>query len=141
MPDVIRMLVVDDEEEVAAMVRDYFEGRTAPAFEIEHAINGAKGLEAIARRRPDVIVLDIKMPVMDGREFYGRLKAEKSDIPVIVFFDSISGDEMAEMRRIGNPAVVEKGVRGSSLAELMTLVKNLIYFSGPAKAECRKERA
>lgn len=129
MPELVRILVVDDEEEVGTMVRDYFGGRRAPAFEITCAANGKEALETIARKRPDVIILDIKMPVMDGREFYAKLKASKLEIPVIVFFDSISGEELSEMRRFGNPAVIEKGYKGSSLGAMMALVKKLIYFS------------
>lgn len=129
MPEMIRMLVVDDEEEIAVMVRDYFEGRTAPVFEIEHATNGAKGFEAIARGRPNVIVLDIKMPVMDGREFYAELTRRKIGIPVVIFFDSISGEEHAAIRKYGDPPVVEKGTPSASLPALMFLVKKTIYFS------------
>ena len=129
LPEVIKILVVDDEDEIGAMIREYFEGRRAPAFLVECASQGVRGLEAINREPPDVILLDIKMPVMDGREFYARLKREGLDIPVIVFFDSISGEELAEMREIGDPAVIEKGTRGSSLGALMILVKKIVYFS------------
>ena len=128
-PERLRLLVVDDEEEIGTMVRDYFEGRKSPVFEIQCAANGKKALEAIARKSPDVILLDIKMPVMDGREFYAELKKQKIEIPVIVFFDSISGEELSEMRRFGNPAVIEKGYKGSSLGAMMFLIKKLIYFS------------
>lgn len=128
VPEVLRILVVDDEEEIGTMVRDYFEGRKAPAFEITCAANGKKALEAIAREKPDVILLDIKMPVMDGREFYAKLKESRLEIPVIVFFDSVSGEELSEMRRFGNPAVIEKGYKGSSLGAMMFLIKKLTYF-------------
>ena len=129
MPELLRLLVVDDEEEIGTMVRDYFDGRRAPAFMVTCAANGKEALEAIAIERPDVILLDIKMPVMDGREFYAKLKASKLEIPVIVFFDSISGEELSEMRRFGNPAVIEKGYKGSSLSAMMLLVKKLVCFS------------
>jgi CheY-like chemotaxis protein len=128
MPELLRLLVVDDEEEIGAMVRDYFEGRKAPSFEVTCAANGKEALEAIALKRPDVILLDIKMPVMDGREFYAKLQAKKLEIPVIVFFDSVSGEELSEMRRFGNPAVIEKGFKGSSLGAMMVLIKKLIFF-------------
>jgi CheY-like chemotaxis protein len=134
VPESIRLLVVDDEEEVATVVRDFFEGRRVPSFEIESAMNGQKALAAIAARKPDAIILDIKMPVMDGREFYAAFKKEKLVIPVIVFFDSVSGEELAEMRKFGNPAMVEKGYQGSSLLSLMYLVKKLVYFSAMDQA-------
>lgn len=129
MPELLRILVVDDEEEIRTMVQEYFEGRRSPAFTIACASHGKAALKAIALERPDVIILDIKMPVMDGREFYARLKASRLEIPVIVFFDSISGEELSEMRRFGNPAVIEKGFKGSSLSAMMLLVKKLVFFS------------
>jgi CheY-like chemotaxis protein len=128
-PESLRLLVIDDEEEIGTVVRDYFYGRKDPAFVITCAANGKEALERIARERPDVIILDIKMPVMDGREFYAKLKASKLEIPVIVFFDSISGEELSEMRRFGNPAVIEKGTKGSSLGAMLLLVKKLVYFN------------
>ena len=127
-PEFLRLLVVDDEEEIGTVVRDYFHGRRDPSFVITCAANGKEALERVARERPDVIILDIKMPVMDGREFYAKLKEAKLEIPVIVFFDSISGEELSEMRRFGNPAVIEKGDRGSSLGAMLLLVKKLAYF-------------
>lgn len=129
MPETAHVLVVDDEKEIGSMVSDYFEGRKDPRFDVFYAPDGREALAAIARQRPAVIILDIKMPVMDGREFYAKLKERQLDIPVIVFFDSISSEELAEIRKCGNPAVAEKGSRGSSLAVLLQLVKKLIYFS------------
>ena len=128
MPETVKLLVVDDEEEIRAMVFDYFSGRISPAFEVTGASNGKEALAATLRNPPDVILLDIKMPVMDGREFYEKLRAEKLEIPVIVFFDSVSGEELSEMRHFGNPAVIEKGFKNSSMGAVMALVKKLIYF-------------
>ncbi len=128
-PELVRLLVVDDEEEIGTMVRDYFDGRKNPAFLVTCAANGKEALERISRERPDVILLDIKMPVMDGREFYAKLRAVAPEIPVIVFFDSISGEELSEMRRFGSPAVIEKGYKGSSLLAMMLLVRKLVYFN------------
>ena len=128
MPETARLLVVDDEKEIGAMVSDYFEGRKDPRFEVLHVSDGQEALAAIDRQRPEVIILDIKMPGMDGREFYARLQKRQRGIPTIVFFDSISSEDLAEIRKCGNPAVVEKGYQGSSLAALLQLVKKLIYF-------------
>lgn len=129
MPAVLRILVVDDEAEIRAAVRDHFEGRKGPEFAVSCASNGKEALEALARERPDVIILDIKMPVMDGREFYAELRRKKIEVPVIVFFDSVSGEELSEMRRFGDPAVVEKGGLSGSLGAMTALVKKLVFFS------------
>lgn len=129
LPSRIRLLVVDDEKEIFEAVRDFFADRMRPAFEILHAPNGREALPCLTRQGPDAILLDIKMPVMDGREFYAELRKRKYDIPVIVFFDSVSGQELAGMRKSGNPAVVEKGCQRGSLSAVMWLVKKLVYFS------------
>ncbi|OQA55423.1 MAG: Response regulator MprA [Candidatus Omnitrophica bacterium ADurb.Bin277] len=130
LPDIVKLLVIDDEQEIGSMVRDYFEGRSAPAFEIRHALNGREGMEAIERARPDIIILDIKMPVMDGREFYHELKRKGINIPVIIFFDSISGEELREIRKFGTPPAAEKGSRAGALPGLMALIKKTIYLEG-----------
>ncbi len=127
-PEKIHLLVIDDEAEVARTIREFFENRTRPAFEIEFADNGKKGLEALKRRRPDVIVLDIKMPVKDGREVYREIRQLAAPVPVIIFFDAVSAEELAEIRRLGRPAVVEKGSRESSMPGMMALIKKLVYF-------------
>ena len=129
IPEVLQVLVVDDEPEIGTMVEDFFMDRTHPSFEVTCASNGKFALESIQKKRPDVIVLDLKMPVMDGAGFYRELKKRNLDIPVIVFFDSISGEEMMEVRKAGNPAVVEKGARQSAMPEMLRLMKKLIYFA------------
>ncbi|MCM8775933.1 MAG: response regulator [Candidatus Omnitrophica bacterium] len=127
-PDVLRVLIVDDEPEIGAMLRDFLDQRVRPAFEVEYAENGRKGLEAIAGKTPDVLILDIKMPVMDGREVYRTIKQKGLAIPVIIFFDAISWDEMMEIRKYGNPSVVEKSSNQSSVPAMMALIKKMAYF-------------
>ena len=89
MPEKIRLLVVDDEREVGDMVKDYFESRANPSFEIDYAENGEEGLHALLRNQPDVMLLDIKMPVKDGRDVYREIKEKNIRILVIIFFYSI----------------------------------------------------
>ncbi len=124
----IDVLVIDDEHEIGKMIRGYLEDRKQPAFEIRHAENGKRGLEMIEEKKPDVLVLDIKMPVMDGRDVYREIRKIQMNLPVIIFFDSVAAEEMLEIRRYGNPAVVEKGGRESAMPEMLSLIKKLAYF-------------
>jgi CheY-like chemotaxis protein len=128
LPEKISVLVVDDEPEIGTMLRDFLERRVNPAFLVDYASDGVQGLQAIEKNRPDVLVLDIKMPVQDGREVYREITKRNLKIPVIVFFDAISGDEILEIHQIGKPAIVEKGSRESSMPELMSLIKKMAYF-------------
>ena len=128
LPETIRVLVIDDETEIAMMVRDFLEQRVHPSFQVQHAVNGQEGLVKIHQRRPDVVVLDIKMPVKDGREVYREIKSGKNPVPVIIFFDAISGEEMVDIHKIGKPAVVEKGAREGAMPEMVSLIKKMVYF-------------
>lgn len=128
LPNPIRVLVIDDEREIAEMIRDYLEGASTPSFKVLHAENGAEGLAAVRRENPDVVVLDIKMPVLRGDEFYRQLRAEGRKTPVIVFFDALSEEELASIRAVGKAAVVEKGGRESAMPAMMGLIKKMAYF-------------
>lgn len=61
-----RVLIVDDAAGIRALLRAALSGE---GYTIEIAPHGAAGLEIAARSRPCVILLDLRMPVMDGREF------------------------------------------------------------------------
>lgn len=80
----IRVLVVDDSVTVRQLVVDALS--TDPELHVVGAApNGALALSMLARSKPDCIVLDIDMPVMDGLEFLTRLRPEYPRLPVIVF--------------------------------------------------------
>lgn len=128
LPVKIKVLVIDDEPEIPAMIKDFLENRSQPVFEIEVAENGKLGLEKISMNKPDVLVMDVKMPEMDGRELYRRIRGKQIDVPVIVFFDPISGTEIKEIRKYGRPAVVDKSSRHASLPELTALILKMAYF-------------
>ena len=110
------------------MFREYFDHWTSPRFVVETADDGLDGERKIEEFRPDVLILDIKMPRKDGRELYRDLVQKKKFIPTIVFFDIVSVDEVLEIRRYGNPAFVEKGSRASSMPEMAGLIQKIAYF-------------
>ena len=78
-----RILIVDDEPLNVDFLQQELEG---PEFEILTAANGNEALERVQAGRPDLVLLDIMMPVMDGFEVLRRLKADAASrsIPVIV---------------------------------------------------------
>ena len=65
------MLVVDDEKEIGRMIGEIF----ASEFRVDHVSDGRRALERLCRRRYDIIISDIRMPVMDGMEFYEALRS------------------------------------------------------------------
>lgn len=77
------VLVVDDEEQNRTLLRDPLEAR---GFEVMEAENGMQALEKIADRPPDVVLLDLMMPKMDGFEVCRRLRkyADTAHLPVLM---------------------------------------------------------
>jgi DNA-binding response OmpR family regulator len=75
-----RVLVVEDDETVAEVVIAYL--RRA-GYEVEHATDGQAALDAVARARPDLVILDLMLPGIDGIEVCRRLRAG-GQLPVIM---------------------------------------------------------
>jgi DNA-binding response OmpR family regulator len=84
MDEAIRRVVyIEDEQEMIDLVKLILSRKR---FEVIGANGGREGLDAVRKNSPDVILLDLMMPDMDGWEVYQQLKADESthDIPVIV---------------------------------------------------------
>lgn len=77
------ILIVEDDEDLNLLYRLYLKGES---YKILQALNGQEGLEKIEAQKPDLIILDMIMPVMDGEEFLKKLRFEKKimDIPIII---------------------------------------------------------
>ena len=129
LPHPLRLLVVDDEQEVGTTLRDYFEGLKGADFEIRTASNGLEGFKAVEQMVPHCMILDIKMPVRSGVELYRDLCRAGYRIPTIFFIDSTASDDIREIRKWGMPVFVEKGGWQGSMPEMLALVKKLVAFS------------
>ena len=78
-----RLLYIEDEEEMIDLVRLILSRR---GYEVLGANGGRQGLDMVRKELPDLVLLDLMMPDMDGWDVYQQMKAEDStrDIPVIV---------------------------------------------------------
>ena len=88
-----RILVVDDQEDNRRILRDLF---TASGFEVLEGTTGEEGVTLASERRPDLILMDIQLPGIDGYEATRRIKAkpELAKIPLIVVTSyALSGDD------------------------------------------------
>jgi CheY-like chemotaxis protein len=75
------ILVVDDERDIRSTVAEMLE---LEGYAVDEAVNGADALEAVERRTPDVILLDMRMPVLDGWGFARELRQRGRQIPIVV---------------------------------------------------------
>ncbi|MEE4164421.1 MAG: response regulator [Desulfocapsaceae bacterium] len=83
MTDKKQILLVDDDPDFVEAVRVIVE---SGGYDVRVAYDGQEGLEAVAEQRPDLIVLDVMMPVMNGHEACAKLKADEAtrEIPIIL---------------------------------------------------------
>lgn len=103
------MLVIDDDAALTRMVALTLRGC---GFDVVTALHGAEALERIQEVRPDAIVLDLEMPVMDGRTFYRCLRQDGSDVPVMVMS---ANDARSARRELGAEEALEKPFDPDSL--------------------------
>jgi DNA-binding response OmpR family regulator len=76
----IRILVIEDEPDIASFIR---RGLTYKGYEVEVALDGESGLRAFGEASPDLVLLDLMLPGIDGVDVCRRLRAT-SDVPIIV---------------------------------------------------------
>jgi len=99
--------MVEDTEDNRQIIRDLME---SVGYDLIEAADGAAGVAMAAEHRPDLILMDIQLPVMDGYEASRRIKAdpELSHIPIIAVTSyALSGDE-AKTRAAGCDGYVAK---------------------------------
>lgn len=118
-----RVLVIEDDEDVRN-VCDIALRRVA-RWSVELAAGGREGLQKARQVRPDVILLDVVMPDIDGRFVLSVLKASPAtaNIPVVLMSAMIGPEERARCLEIGAAAVIEKPIDpmrlGGHLARVM----------------------
>ncbi|MGZ5202685.1 MAG: response regulator [Telluria sp.] len=117
------VLIVDDEAHVIRVLRLMLERE---AYAVVSAADGAEALEKIASRRPDVMVSDIQMDGMNGRELCQTVRARYPDetFPILVMTSMTAAEERDWVRKLANVEFLEKPLSPRQLiARLSTLFK------------------
>lgn len=112
----LKILTVDDSRTIRMIVKKAFKPYHCQLFEAE---NGVEGLSAAAKEKPDLIVLDITMPVMTGIEMLGKLKEDPmlSQIPVIMLTAESGKDSVMSIIKMGVSDYIVKPFKGEQLIE------------------------
>lgn len=108
------ILVVDDDVEILAMLRDFLEGE---GLTVRTAGNGAEALEMIDDVSPSLVLLDMRMPVLDGWGFAERLRERRSNYPIVVMTAAESARSWAE--EIGATGYIAKPFDVNELLQLI----------------------
>jgi CheY-like chemotaxis protein len=118
-----RALVVDDDEGVRSL---FTRSLTSDGWSVDEAENGAIALERVGEHRPDLVLLDLMMPVMDGFEFVHHFRKLEGcrDIPIIVVTAKDLDHKDRELLNGGVERIVEKG--GLTRSQLLEQVRGLV---------------
>lgn len=138
----IKLLIVDDSLLVRRALRECF--RSDPEIEVVGvAENGLRALEQIEALHPDIVTLDIEMPEMDGLETLKNLRAQGSEIPIIMFskYTSAGATATLEALELGASDVVAKpeahGGKGNSCEVVKRQLSSRIRALGRRVHRCR----
>lgn len=126
----IRVLLVDDSEDIRLLFRLILE--IDPDLEVcGEAVNGEEAIKVVAATNPDVVVLDVMMPVMDGLTALPLLRKLCPTTPVIVMTAADTPGLRLEALARGACAVIDKSAASDQLRETLVAV-----YAG-ARAACR----
>jgi len=120
----LKILTVDDSKTIRMIVKKAFRPYDCEMIEGE---NGIEGLAAASKEKPDLIVLDITMPVMTGTEMLERLKDDPSlkDIPVIMLTAESGKDNVMNIVKMGVNDYMVKPFKGEQLIERVEKILEL----------------
>jgi DNA-binding response OmpR family regulator len=119
-----KILVVDDEEHIVMILKDSLE---FSGFQVVTAYNGQEALQKVAEDMPDLVVLDIGMPKLDGWEVCRRLKSDDKTkhIPVIILTAYAQTSDQRKGSQLGADRFVTKPCDLTYLVEeINTLLSN-----------------
>lgn len=114
------ILVIDDDEKITSMLR---RGLSFEGYEVQTANNGAEGLNKLLSEEPDMIILDVMMPKIDGFEVCRRLRSAGSNVPILML---TAKDEVEDRVRGLDTGADDYLVKPFALEELMARVRALL---------------
>jgi CheY-like chemotaxis protein len=115
------IMVVDDNPDIITIVRTILEGK---GFNVLSASSGAECLDTLKSQKPDLIVLDIMMPEMDGLEVLTRLKAmsEFSNVPVVLLTAKVQYEDVLGGYKLGADYYITKPFTSTQLINGINLL-------------------
>ena len=119
----LTVLVADDHFDTRIVLRHYLE---AMGHRVLEAANGAEALEVVRATRPDALVLDIQMPVLDGIQVMRILRADPdlARLPVLALSAHAMHDEVREIRAAGADHYLSKPAHPRVVHEVLTALVN-----------------
>ena len=120
--DKVKILIVDDEPNIVQTLQDRLEMND---FNVVTACNGKEGLDMAIQETPDVVLLDVIMPVMDGLEMLEALRKEPScqDVSVVMLTARSQTQDIARANACG---IEDYIVKPFDLSELLEKIESIV---------------
>jgi len=120
----LKVLTVDDSKTIRMIVKKAFKPYEC---EISEAEDGQKGFESAKNEKPEIIILDITMPVMTGTEMLAKLKGDPDlkDVPVIMLTAESGKENVLEIVKMGVTDYMVKPFKGQQLIDRVTKILTL----------------
>lgn len=115
------ILVVDDEEILREAIASYFR---RCGFDVKIAANGLEALRVMQECRADIVVSDVQMPELNGKELIREIKKRDPDMPVIIFITAFADLSAEEAYNLGAAAVMPKPFDRKAMLSLVTKLSN-----------------
>lgn len=112
----IKILVAEDEEVNFYYISEVLEGA---GYQVFHAWDGSKAVELFKEEQPDLILMDIKMPVMDGYEALNQIKAIDKSVPIVALTAHALFGDKEKALNAGFDAYLSKPVMENTILEIL----------------------
>ena len=111
-----KALIVDDNEDNLMLEKDLLE---VAGFEIFLAKNAADGIASVRKEKPDIIIMDVRLPDMRGSEAAMILRQDKetSDVPIVFVTASVLAEDREDIRSITNSGFIGKPINTRTFAK------------------------
>ncbi len=109
------LLIVDDDDNIRLLLRDEF---TDKGFNIITAIDGEEALVSFFEESIDLVILDLRMPKLDGNQVLEKIRSKNSEVPILMY--TANPDSVIDLSNYGNVDLV---VKSSDLSDLVQRVE------------------
>ena len=126
-----KVLIIEDDKSVGNFYRHRFQ---AEGFQVELALDGEGGLRALKRFKPDVVILDLMLPKLDGLSLVQQLRARGVRIPVLILSAKASVDDRVKGLQAGGDDYLTKPFAFSELlARIQALIRRATQTPEPTR--------
>lgn len=121
------ILIVEDNEKNMKLARDILR---AKGYDTLEAVNGLEGVQMALQHKPDLVLMDIQLPDINGIEAFARIRAEPitAGIPVVAFTASVTANDRSRIGDAGFDAFLSKPI---NLKEFVETVRRMLQPPAP----------